>query len=195
MHSGIMDRDDGALPYVLMVAMRCRQMIPEGPPLTSRRTGDVVPVRYGLDTEYGAVAETIFHDVPVRGALRSILESRLDGRAITTLTPRRDLLLVELHGFGLAALGVTAEELTSTDPIDYQVTVSWAETLHRSFPGIDGLVWMSKQFNSARAIVLFGDRVGESELEVAGGPLPLRVGPGRRLVERAANDARIVILT
>lgn len=156
--------------------------------------GSAVPVLYGSNAEDGAIAETIFHDVPVHGTIRSVPESRLDEAAIVTLVAERDLVLIELHGFGLRRLRVQPADLTGTDPAEYPSTVPWAKALHAAFPHIDGLVWMSKQFNSAKALVLFGDRVRPAELTITNGPTSLRVGAGRTLVDRAANHAGIVVV-
>lgn len=78
---------------------------------------------------------------------------------------------------------------------EYPRTVLWAQALHRAFADIDGLLWMSRQFNAARALVLFGDRVRQAELVAAKPALPLRAGPGRKLVDEAANRAGIVIVS
>jgi hypothetical protein len=149
---------------------------------------------YGSDQEDGAIAETVFHDVPVRGADRVVLASRLDDRSLVALAPQRNLRLAALFGHGLRRLEVTAEELTSTDGIDYPGTVAWARALHHAIPDLDGLVWMSKQFNAAKALVLFGDRVRFSDLKPLAPPLPLRLGGGRSKVDHAANLARIAIV-
>jgi len=53
---------------------------------------------------------------------------------------------------------------------------------------------MSRQFNAARALVLFGDRLGAPELDVVIHAVPLRLGPGRTRVDRAANEAGILII-
>lgn len=153
----------------------------------------IVPVLYAANLEDGAISETLFHDVPVRGALRSVHESRLEPASIVTLRPERDLELVQLHGFGLRRLQLEPGDLTSTEASEYPRTIEWASALHQSFPKADGLVWMSKQFNSAKALVLFGDRVQPAELSVATVPMPLQAGPGRVLVEAAANRAGIII--
>ncbi|MBA2672037.1 MAG: RES family NAD+ phosphorylase [Gemmatimonadetes bacterium] len=154
----------------------------------------LVPVLYGSDLEDGAIAETIFHDVPVRGAVRTVAESRLDEAAIVTLEPRRDLELVEQLGFGLRRLQLEPGDLTATHPTEYPRTVLWAQALHQTFADIDGLVWMSKQFIAARALLLFGDRVRQADLAVARPAMPLRAGSGRKLVDEAANRAGIVIV-
>jgi hypothetical protein len=158
--------------------------------------GAVVPALYGSDQEDGAIAETVFHDVPVRGDHRVVLESRLAPLSIVTLFPARDLRLVELLGFGLQRLEVRAEELTSTEASEYVSTLRWAAAIHAAFGDVDGLVWMSRQFNAARALVLFGDRVKsvELEIELVAPPIPLAFGPGRIRLDDAANRAGIAII-
>ena len=156
--------------------------------------GAVVPALYGADQEDGAIAETVFHDVPVRGDHRVVLETRLTPLSIVTLAPARELRLVELLGFGLQRLGIRAEELTSTEASEYASTVRWAAAIHGAFPDVDGLAWMSRQFNAARAVVLFGDRVASAELEAVAPPLPLAFGPGRIRLDDAANRAGIAII-
>lgn len=157
-------------------------------------TGGVVPALYGAATAEAAIAETIFHDTPVKGFPRVVFESRLVRASMVSVAPSRELRLVELHGFGLRRLEVTPEELTSTSAATYSQTIPWARALHQGLPDTDGLVWMSKQFNSAKAIVLFGDRVTTRELSVVDLPLPLLTGPGRTFVDMAANRAGILIL-
>lgn len=157
--------------------------------------GKIVPVLYGSTLEDGAIAETIFHDVPLRGALRTVSESRLQSASLATLAPTRALRLAELYGFGLERFGVAPEELTSTPATEYPRTVPWAAALHRAFPTLDGLVWMSRRFNAASALILFGDRVKSTELQLVGGPLPLSFGPGRTIVDGAANRAGIIFVT
>lgn len=156
--------------------------------------GAVVPAMYGSDHEDGAISETVFHDVPIRGPGRMVLESRLTSLSIVTLLPARELRLAALLGFGLRRFLTTPEELTSTDPVEYPDTVAWAQALHAVDPDLDGLVWMSRQFNAARALVLFGDRVSSRHLLVDAPPLPLVLGPGRMKVDDAANRAGITIV-
>ncbi len=156
--------------------------------------GAVVPVLYGSDHDDGAISETIFHDVPVAGAARTVLRSRLDDASIVTLRATRELTLVGLLGHGLRRLQIRATNLTDTEPGDYVRTVSWARAIHQAFPTVDGMVWMSRQFNASRALVLFGDRVGAPELGVVVHAVPLRLGPGRARVDRAANESDILII-
>jgi 16S rRNA C1402 (ribose-2'-O) methylase RsmI len=74
------------------------------------------------------------------------------------------------------------------------VTRLWAAALHRAAPEADGLVWVARAHDQARARVLFGDRVGRADLAPDDAGLPLIVGPGRALVEDAATRAGILIV-
>lgn len=152
--------------------------------------GTMVPIFYAADTEDGAIAETLFRDIRGGGVM---LRGRLAGLALARLTPVRDLKLIELHGFGLKRLGLHPNELTSTDASEYPRTVAWAEAFHAAVPEADGLVWMSHQFNTSRALMLFGDRMREGDL-VAGPVIPLSFGAGLDIGERSANAAGITIV-
>lgn len=142
--------------------------------------GQRVPVLYGAEAEDAAISETVFHDAPVGHGRAFVPASRLQDKTLGWVRPRRDLVLVELH-------------LTDTEIDQYQRTVRWAEALHHSIPNADGLLWMSRQFNAEKALVLFGHRVAEAELEPIGPAMPLEVGPGREMLDRAANRAGIII--
>lgn len=151
--------------------------------------GQVVPILYGADANAAAIAETVFRDIRSGGVL---LRPRLAGLALAELRSIRDLRLIELLGYGLKRLDLHPYELTSTDPTEYAGTIAWAKALHEATPDADGLVWMSHQFNTRRALMLFGDRVAESDL-TAGSSLPLTFGAGFDIVERCANEAGITI--
>lgn len=155
-----------------------------------------IAVLYAAEGEDAAISETVFHDLPVGGdAGRPVIpESRLAAYGLVRLRACRDLRLVELHGFGLRRLDLRAENLTDTGPEEYPNTVKWAAALHRAVPEADGLVWMSRQFNAEKALVLFGDRIGDTDLDEVSSPFPLSTGPGRRLVDRAANAAGVLIV-
>lgn len=158
------------------------------------RAGRVVPALYGADQENGAIAEAVFHDVPIAGPGRIVLASRLDALSLAVLRPTRSLRLVQLLGHGPRRLEIRAANLTDTEASEYPRTVAWAQALHAALPGVDGLLWMSRQFNAARALVLFGDRVPAGALLVDRPPLLLSVGRGRSLVDRAANAAGITLV-
>ncbi len=154
--------------------------------------GEGIPTLYGASTLDGAFSESIFHSVPLLGPLRAIRRSVLRPLQISTLAPRRDLRLVQLHGFGLRRLGVSRVELIEAD--DYPSTVSWAAAFHGWSAEVDGLVWVSRLHDTAFALVLFGDRVARPDLEVAEPPMAIFLGEGFTRVEEAAEKAKITIL-
>jgi hypothetical protein len=73
--------------------------------------GNVVPILYAAEHPDGALAETVFHDVPVRGPAKRIRRSSLKPLVLSALSCSRDLNLAQLFGFGLRRLGVTRPEL------------------------------------------------------------------------------------
>ncbi|HET9212293.1 MAG TPA: RES family NAD+ phosphorylase [Thermoanaerobaculia bacterium] len=162
-------------------------------PFTDSR-GQAVPTLYGSSCLEGALAETVFHGVPIRGRGRYLRSSVLKTYLVSVVMPRRDLRLVQLHGFGLRRLGLSRSELIDSDPSQYERTVRWAAALYAWSQEIDGLVWVSRQYDTSRSLVLFGDRVRREDLEVAEVPLPLGKGIGLKKVQRAAEQAGIAIL-
>lgn len=174
--------------------------------------GVAVPALYGAENPQAALAETVFHEVPTResrlGLLRGLLtgdrdvlvesqrgvryKSKIVGRVISQLRTGRDLLLVQLHDLGLKRLQLEATEITDTGPGAYERTREWAQALYDAAP-CDGLVWMSRLFNSQKAVTLFGDRVSATDLEVVTAPLALWEGPGLALVHEIAEAAEITI--
>lgn len=156
--------------------------------------GNVVPILYAAEHPDGALAETIFHDVPARGPAKRIRRSVLNPLVLSAISPSRDLSLAQLFGFGLRRLGVTRRELIEASKKQYSRTAAWARALYHCDPKIDGLVWVSRQNDGVRSVVLFGDRVPSSALRSVGTSLPLRDGPGYDLVLAAADRAGILIL-
>lgn len=162
-------------------------------PLTSP-DGVPVPTLYGSDTEDGALSETVFHNVPIRGSRRRIRLRSLRSLMLSTLTPRRDLELAQLHGHGLRRLQVSRQELIESQASRYAWTRRWAEAIHHSQEVLDGLIWVSRQHDTSLAVVLFGDRLDRDDLEVVEPPLPLAWGPGLIQVQQAAEAADILLV-
>lgn len=162
-----------------------------------RNGGVIVPTLYGADLIEGALSETVFHDVPVRGAARRIQHKALVLMVRSTVIPRRDLRLVRLHGAGLGRLGVTHGELIETGSADYHRTATWGQALY-DLGGYDGLVWRSRQFNDSYALMLWGDRVNRFmhlEVDPSNAPLLLYGGVGLDEVQRLADDAGITVVS
>src|SRR5262249_8179429 len=114
----------------------------------------VVPILYAAETEDAAIAETLLHDIPATGGV--LPYDQYATKVLVRLEVTRRLRVGVLHGTGLRRLKITAGELTSSPASSYATTVRWAEAAHAA--GLDGLVWMSRQCNDAKAYVFFGDR-------------------------------------
>lgn len=153
-----------------------------------------MPTLYGASTLEGSLSESIFHQVPVRGPVRAIRHSTLRPLQVSVLAPGRDLRLVQLHGFGLRRLEVSRLELIDSEAAHYPRTAAWAAALHAWSGAADGLVWVSRFHDTAFALMLFGDRVARSDLDVVEPPLPIFLGGGLAQIQEAAEKAKITIL-
>ncbi len=140
-----------------------------------RPDGSVGPWLYGAEDDEGAIRETVFHDVPFVPDAR-VSEAALAGQAISTISPRRNLRLALLAGLGLRRVGI------------------WAQVLHDSGPVPDGLVWRARPNDERHSLVLFGDRVAETDLSLVEDAVPLALGEGYERVLRIATLARVTIV-
>jgi RES domain len=157
----------------------------------------VVPTLYAGANEDVAIAEGLFHDVPIRPRLlRQYPLAGLDGRVISELTPSRPLTLIQLHGYGLQQLGLTHAELIETPAAEYPWTARWAHALYDAAAHADGLTWMSRRFTGRTAIMLWTGkrRVRSKDLAVAVPARPLWEGEGRELALQSALRAGIRLL-
>ncbi len=114
----------------------------------------VIPVLYAAATEEAAVAETLLHDIPVSGGV--LPYDKYKRTVMARLEVIRPLRVGILHGLGLRQLKVTAADITISGADTYPETVKWAQAVHGA--ELDGLVWMSRLCNDAKAYVFFGDR-------------------------------------
>lgn len=121
-------------------------------------TGRTVPVLYAAAAQDAAVAETLLHDVPASGGYLDYDDYA--AKVMSRIVSTRALRLATFHGLGLRRLRVTADDLTGSPATTYSATVDWAAAAHGA--GYDGIVWMSRQCNDAKAYVFFGDRCGEA---------------------------------
>jgi hypothetical protein len=153
-----------------------------------------VPTLYAADSLEGALSETLFHNVPVRGPYKRVAKFVLQPMVASTLACDRDLTLVQIYGLGLSRLGVSRAELIETAPEHYGRTAAWAQALHASNGRIDGLVWVSRQNDATQVLLLFGDRIERAALQVIEAPKPLYFSPGLDEVQRLADQADITIV-
>jgi hypothetical protein len=161
-----------------------------------KHNGVIVPTLYGADLVDGALSESVFHDVPVRGKGRRIQRKALVQMIRSTLLPKRDLRLVQLHGAGLDRLGATHAELIESSSRQYPRTAAWGQAIY-DLGNFDGLVWRSRQFNDSYSLMLWGDRVDRFKdlaLDTKSAPLSLWVGAGFDEVQKLADDRGITVV-
>lgn len=161
-------------------------------PIRSRRR--IVPTLYAADGHEGAISETVFHDVPVQGAIKQVRMGRFDIVLLSSIAPTRDLSLVRLHGQGFQRLSVSRRNLIESEADCYSDLAEWGQALHDCPARPDGLLWRSRHYDDDYACLLFGDRVGRRELQVVAPSLPLAFGRGLELVQAAAEDAAIALI-
>jgi len=130
--------------------------------------GGSIPTRYGGTSFDCAAMETVFHDVAIAPGLKTFDQSKLINQVYSTVTPRRDLILADLSSTALSSLGLRRIDLIDTERDQYPGTQKWAEAIHAQCPRVEGLCWVSRQDDRARAIVLFGDRVRAGDIALTG---------------------------
>lgn len=121
--------------------------------------GTSIPTLYGGTTMACTLMETVFHDVPHTAGFKSFDKGKLIEQVHSTVLIEQELQLVDLASVPLRKLGVTRKQLIDTEKDQYHATRRWAEAIHHQCPQAQGLTWVSRQDDSARAFVLFGDRI------------------------------------
>ena len=80
----------------------------------------------------------------------------------------QSLDLVDLASVPLRKLGIARAQLIDSEKDHYPLTRRWAEAIHRQCPQAQGLSWISRQDDAARAVMLFGDRIGVAAVQPQG---------------------------
>jgi len=130
--------------------------------------GEAIPTLYGGDSFACAAMESVFHDVPFTPGFKAYDKARLAGQLHARLQADASLVLADLGSKALRKLGIARKRLIDTEKDQYPATRRWAEAIHAQCPDVQGLCWTSRQDDSARALVLFGDRVDPGLLRQAG---------------------------
>lgn len=130
--------------------------------------GKAIPTLYAGTTLECALMETVFHDVPHTAGFKSFAKGKLEGQVHSTVEVTQPLRLVDLASVPLRKLGVTRKQLIDTEKDQYPTTRKWAEAVHSQCPEAQGLSWVSRQDDSARAVVLFGDRIQDGAIHQHG---------------------------
>ncbi len=135
--------------------------------------GQPIPTLYAGTTLACALMESVFHDVPFTAGFKIVEKTRLAGQVHATLRTREPLRLVDLASVPLRKLGITRKQLIDTEKDQYPATRRWAEAIHRHCAEAQGLTWVSRQDDRARAYVFFGDRVPAAALDATAAPRSL----------------------
>lgn len=115
----------------------------------------------------GAFAETVLHnEMPIDGEF-TIAETELTRRFLVRFEAGSYLVLANFAGAGLRNNGATAE--ISTTP-DYDLPQQWSAAIHAHPKNVDGILYMSRQLNTGKAIALF-DRAAAKLCNAAYTPL------------------------
>lgn len=109
-------------------------------------------VLYVAERIEGAFAETFLRS-PGNTLLARDFLSR---KAYVRLRLATDLVLVQLHGTGLARLGATAE--VTHGPLPYDNAQAWSAALHGHPSGVDGIAYRARHNDDEICYALFGDR-------------------------------------
>ncbi len=140
----------------------------------------------GADT-VAAVAETILRDRPHPAQPYLVPAAKLRDRDISAIELAEDLVVVKLHGTGLAAIGQKDNWLTSCGPNDYLKTRKWADQIRTWAPTACGLEWRARHDNDRFAYIFFQDRCTAGAIkQVVGKSYPIDAhGRGFLYVQRA----------
>jgi hypothetical protein len=130
--------------------------------------GQPIPTLYAGTTMPCALMETVFHDVPHVPGFKSFEKNKLAGQQHSAIEVTQDLQLADLASVALRKLGIPRKQLIDTEKDQYPATRKWAEAVHHQCPEAQGLSWISRQDDSARAYVLFGDRIPAGVLQQQG---------------------------
>ena len=158
-------------------------------PIRSAR-GNPIPTLYASDRIDGALSETVFRNTVAGGV---ILRAELATRCLARVELVRDIAIADLSGHGLRRLGPDRSQLLETGARSDAYTARWAEVIHRHDDIVDGIIWVSRQFDTAKALLAFGNRLKQDDIAVIGAPERLDRGRGYRRVQEAASAAGITI--
>lgn len=130
--------------------------------------GDPVPILYAAASFAAAAMETVFHDVSHAPGFKHYSQRKLEDQVHSQVRVVRKLKLADLGSVALRKLGVQRRQLIDTEKDQYPRTRLWAQAIHAQRRDIQGLAWISRQDDSARAVMLFGDRLPAGSLRQVG---------------------------
>lgn len=134
-------------------------------PIVDAQGESIATIYAGTSFECAAM-ETVFHDVPQAPGLKTVAKRKLKKHLYSQLLPSSDLTLADLGSTALRKLGVPRLNLIESDKDIYPQTRQWAEAIHAQCADVQGLSWVSRQDDGARAAVLFKDRLPADPLKI-----------------------------
>lgn len=128
--------------------------------------GKRVPTAYAASDFEAAVYETIFHDLDPAEPFKTCPLDALTSVRCSVLRISAPLQLRSFLAPDLMKLGVSRTQLIDTPAREYPDTRRWSTALHWRDRHTHGMVWSSRAYPSADAMLLFGDRVPSAALGV-----------------------------
>lgn len=172
---------------------------------------DSTRVLYAGDSLEIGIAEAVlrWHGQIVPGEHITLSEAgQLQDRRVSHLRTTRTLNLIDATGLGLARIEAVVADIMQRpenaglvttgakflgDDIfqcgedEYALTRGWCAWFRTQCPDADGLMWVSRQFNTGRCLALFSDRC-QTDLVRVGSSVPLYA---KGTTERAIADRMI----
>jgi len=156
------------------------------------QSGKPIPTLYASDQINGALSETVFRNI-ISGDV--VYQAELIDKYLSRIQYQKELQLIDLTGNYIKRLKITRRQLIESEEEYYKITARWAEALHSACPSAHGIKWVSRQFDTAKSILLFGDRVEQSQLKDRNKSELIESGEGLRHVLKAAMEANIKVVT
>ena len=125
-----------------------------------------VPTAYAASEFEAAVYETILHDVDPAQPFKTYPLDALTKVRYSVLRVSVPLQLRSFPAPDLMKLGVARTQLIDTPAREYSDTRCGSAKLHRSDHLTHGIIWSSRVYPSAEAMLLFGDRMSSAALGV-----------------------------
>lgn len=124
------------------------------------------PYCYAALDDLTALCEVLLRDVGFSAPTRYLLLRQVTGRRLALLETREPLWLVSLTDAANLAAACQDSWLIHAESPDYRMTRRWAHWLHDSLAPDGrhpaGLIWPAKRQPGGQAVLLFGDRCGDS---------------------------------
>lgn len=121
-----------------------------------------VPTKYVADHPHGAIAEVLMRD---DRANKSVSVADVEACSLALVRFTVPVTVIDLSH---TTLNGRLDPLLAEGQSAYRPLRDLAATLYRDHPGVSGLRWDGKQLGipGMRCLMLFGDRLAESQIEV-----------------------------